>query len=444
MRDQDTTHVRPVAGRNGGPGGAGPGRRPGRTISRYLLRLAARPFGATLLIVLPALLLERLLRLFDLLATANVPASSVARMLLDLVPHYLGLALPAALFIGIYSVVSRLSAEHELDAMQNAGFSLLWISRPFLLMGVVMAVLGFGLYDYLQPFARYAYRTAALAATQGGWNGAAPAGELVKLGNGVQAIADRSNRVTGELRGVMLIEHLPDGTERVTTARSGMLLPSADGTRMELVLHQAIRLDRSAEGRASTARGDTASGARAMTVVIPGLRARGADEREMTLGELRHELAHPASKLDRRRVLGELHGRLVRSLSLMLLPLLAVPFGLSAQRSGRQLGLVAGVVILVVYYHGLQLAQSFGTQGRLDPRPFLWSLFALFAVGSIHSFRVAARRMADSPVDHLLDALSSGTGRLLGGWRPRGRWPAAQRLAAPARRLAGRAMRGPS
>src|ERR1700754_583561 len=73
--------------------------RRGRTIERFLVSLAARPFAATLVIVLPALLLERLLRLFDLLADAGVPAGSVGHMLVDLVPQYLGLALPAALFI---------------------------------------------------------------------------------------------------------------------------------------------------------------------------------------------------------------------------------------------------------------------------------------------------------------------------------------------------------
>jgi lipopolysaccharide export system permease protein len=125
----------------------------------------------------------------------------------------------------------------------------------------------------------------------------------------------------------------------------------------------------------------------------------------MTAGELWRSRQAAATRSDRRRLDGELHGRVVRSLSLALLPLLAVPFGLAGKRARRQTGIVLGIVILVVYYHALQLAQSFGTTGRMDPRPALWVLFTLFTLGCIHSFRRAARRSADSPLDRLLDVV---------------------------------------
>ena len=65
-------------------------------LDRYALRLLAGPMGMALAALLLAQLLERLLRLFDLAASARASPLSVLWMAANLVPHYLGLALPMA------------------------------------------------------------------------------------------------------------------------------------------------------------------------------------------------------------------------------------------------------------------------------------------------------------------------------------------------------------
>ncbi|NVN32350.1 LptF/LptG family permease, partial [Endobacter medicaginis] len=109
---------------------------------------------------------------------------------------------------------------------------------------------------------------------------------------------------------------------------------------------------------------------------------------------------------------GEISARLVRALSMALLPVLAVPFGVTAQRSGRQSGIVAGIVVLVLYYHLIQLAQSVGTAGLLDPRPLLWGVFALFAAFCFVAFRRASRRMGDGLLDRAIDMMAGLPARL--------------------------------
>ena len=404
----------------------------GGILGRYLLLLLARPFCGTLLIVLPALLLERLLRLFDLIATENVPAGGVLRILVDLVPHYLGLALPAALFIGVYFVVARLSAGNELDAMQNAGFSLAWISRPFLLIGVVVAIAGFGLYGYLQPYSRYAYRAAFQAATEGGWNATIPTGEMTHVSKDLVVTADKSGRMTGRLRHVMIYQRQPDGSERVTTARTGQILLSPDGGQLLLKLENGIQMeiDPDQADRVQMLTSRTTTMLRPFVLRLSAFRARGIDEREMSLNELWAALYRPPTghsgfqSPTRRQMQGEMHGRLIRSLSLALLPLLAVPFGLSAKRARRQNGIVVGVLILVLYYHAIEFAQSLGTAGLIDPRPALWGAFALFAGLCVSTFRRAGRHTSAGPLDGLLTALDLAGDAFLRGWRSLYRGPA--------------------
>ena len=381
--------------------------RPGGTVGRYLLASLVRPFVATLLIVLPALLLERLLRLFGLVATQDVPAASVMRMLVDLIPFYLGLALPAAFFIGIYFVVARLDAGREIDAMRNAGFSLTWIGRPFMLMGVFVALGGFGLYGYAQPYTRYAYRAAFLAATTGSWNGTIPPGEITRVSRNLLVTTDRSDPVTGRLEHVFIYQHQADGGEKITVAPDGRLLLSPDRTELLLELAHPEQMERAANGKTTMLSSSSTTVRRPFVLALSGFRPRGLDEREMTIGELwsARRQAHPA--VPRRVLDGELHSRIVRSLSLAILPLLAIPFGLSGQRSGRPYRVVAGVLILVLYYHTLQLAQSFGIAMRIDPRPLLWGALVVFGAASVGIFRRAEMHGGDGLVDRLSETIEA-------------------------------------
>lgn len=383
----------------------------GGLVGRYLLRLLARPLLATLLVVLPALLMERLLRLFDLLAGAGGPLSSIARLLVYLVPHYLGLALPAALFIGVYTVVARLSEDHEMDALQSAGFSLGRLSRPFLLVGLLFAVAGLGLYGYVQPLGRYAYRAAFHALANSGWNGTIVPGEFVRIGERTVLYAERRNPADGALRGVFLRQQRPtDGAEILTTAAAGRLELHAESGELFLRFEEGQQVTILPDGRVSTLGFAGSDLARTLTVRLPGFRPRGADEREMTLGELwavRDATDPPppvrASSLD-----AELHGRLVRAASLAALPLLAVPMGLAAKRARRSHGIALAAVILVLYQQALSLLESLGDVGRLDARPALWAAFALFAVLCAIVFRHSSRNPAEGGFDGVLTVIERG------------------------------------
>jgi lipopolysaccharide export LptBFGC system permease protein LptF len=176
-----------------------------------------------------------------------------------------------------------------------------------------------------------------------------------------------------------------DGAEVLTTAASGRLLLAPERGELFLELERGRQITLLADGRVSTLAFAGSDLSRPMAVRLPGFRLRGADEREMTLPELwaaRHGGAGGPGAVPDKRLDGELHGRLVRAASLAVLPLLAVPMGLAAKRSRRGHGVALAAVILVLYQQGIQLLESLGDVGRLDPRPALWAAFALFAAFS--------------------------------------------------------------
>ena len=66
---------------------------------RYLIATMAPRMTAALLITLAVLLIERLLRLLDFITGHGADIGPVLTMMLNLLPHYMGLALPAAFCI---------------------------------------------------------------------------------------------------------------------------------------------------------------------------------------------------------------------------------------------------------------------------------------------------------------------------------------------------------
>src|SRR3546814_11270308 len=61
------------------------------------------------------------------------------------------------------------------------------------------------------------------------------------------------------------------------------------------------------------------------------------------------------------------HDRVVRSLSVLFLPFLAVPFALGARRARQSAGIAFGLVILVAYNEALTIGKSLASLERISP-----------------------------------------------------------------------------
>ena len=133
--------------------------------ARYLLAQIARPMVTTIVVALVALLAERTLRVVDLVVGWRGSLLVVVEMLGYLVPHYMGLAIPAAFFLGVLLTFARLSREGELAAIHASGVGLHQLLRPILVASIFLMIAVTLLASYLQPYGRYAYRAASQALT---------------------------------------------------------------------------------------------------------------------------------------------------------------------------------------------------------------------------------------------------------------------------------------
>jgi len=69
-------------------------------LNRYILRNAAISIGGLVIFACCVLLLERLLRIFEIVSNSTNPGGDASRMIVNLLPYYLGMAVPIALLLG--------------------------------------------------------------------------------------------------------------------------------------------------------------------------------------------------------------------------------------------------------------------------------------------------------------------------------------------------------
>lgn len=371
-------------------------------IDRYIAVRTLRPFILSVSVVLIALLLERVLRLFDLLALKGGPYSVVIELAANLVPYYLGLALPAAFFLSVFLAIAGMGDDNELDALLASGWSITRMSRAFFAIGVLFAILNLFLFGFLQPYTRYGYEALLYTATNAAWDAHVQPATFIDARQGLTLSADSVDISGRTLTGVFVRKKTPNG-EQVTTAPSGYLVLSDKGTQINLYLENGTTLENREGGRPYVIH---FNGLKSAVNLIRGqrpFRARGDSERELTLFELRRELHDPKNTISPRRLASEFQGRIVRTLSLPILPLVAVPLAMAAKRRRRTSGMIIAALLLLAYHHILQLGESLADIGRVPAIPALWVPFVFFTAFGIWLFRNSRERPGDNPMTHAVD-----------------------------------------
>ena len=380
-------------------------------IDRYMLRLSFWPMVGAMGVTLLALLLERTLRLLDMLAASNDRFGFVAQLAVNLVPHYVGLTLPAA-FLALLVVVNRLNQASEIDAFLAAGVSLTRLAAPYLCLAAALVAVSLIVFGFLQPYSRYAYRAVLHSAQNAGWNGMVPAGTILIPSKDLTVTADEVD-ATGQKLSHILIRRITDkGREEVTTAGMAEVRRMPDGTSVRLELENGQQLRFNDQGRPELLNFKTLSMQLPLTGPARLLRARGSDERELTLFELADQASRDNTTIPREALRGELYGRLAKAGVLPLLTLLGVPLGLSAKRSGRAPGMLVGGVLLLAFFHAVQLGQGLAATGRASALLAVGGPYAGFATIAFTVFLTSRKRPGETPIGRALESLSGLIARL--------------------------------
>ena len=372
-----------------------------KIIDRYIIRATLSRFSMLLGLVMFALLMERLVRLLDLVATKNTPFGVVGQLMLNLIPHYLSLALSTAFFIAVLMAVIRLREDSELDALYAGGISLYRIARPIFGLACLFCLLGALVIGVLQPHTRYGYRNLMHFAGYGSWYNILESRAFLTGIDDMSMTVDKISADGRELEGVFFHERGKDGAKTTTTAERGRFDVSDDETLVLTLVNATQVVDRSPDEKPVVVKVKNFSREIETLFAPPPFRPRGRDERELTLVELWQQQDDPPKKSSIDEMAAELHSRVVRIVSILFLPFLAVALGATSPKRRQGLNLAFGLFLLIVYNEILQFGESMVEKGEISPWLGLQLPMLLFMAFSLWMLTRAARRASASGFDPL-------------------------------------------
>jgi len=376
-----------------------PGRDSLPILEFYVVRRILSATLALMIILLGALALERILRLVEQVTSHGLPAGEAIGLIVFLVPHYLGLALPAGLFIGTIIGMRRLHERSELVVMRAFGMPMRRLLRPLLALAVLGSAVMLLLTGLAQPHSRYWYRESLNAVLSSNiFRGLRPE-VFEEIGDRIVIRTDRIGPEGKKMEGFFLSRSSEDGSQVYLTAKSAVLVDSeesAPGVAGELLLSDGVLIEErrgEGEGKAITFQMEFEESPFVIstenTAEVFG--PRGRDERELTLLELLEGGARgrPA-EVSEAELSAEFHDRLTQAASVPVLAVLALPLALLGRgRGAKSAGLAIGVVLFVTYEKLSGVGTMLGSQGRIPPWLGSWiPWLALVAVtaGVFHHF----------------------------------------------------------
>lgn len=395
-----------------------------KIVDRYVLKQIATPLVSAITIAMLMLLAERMVRLLDSTLGKRNSLVTVFEMLGYLVPHYLGVALPASLFLGLLFGFSKMSKNAEIDAFMASGVGLHRLVRPVAWLSLLFLLFSLFVFGWAQPFTRYLYRSLVFQVQNVQIFYLAEEGVFMQAA-GRTFILDKLDRSTNAFHRVFIYsEDAKKGTETITAAK-GSLVEVEGEPRPVLHLLDGRRLtfaDPPQPGKPAVAPPSVTDFAVADTplgkVAPSTFRPRGGDERELTLPELFTALPNPTGSATRNSIISEINKRLIQILTLPILPYLAVPFTVGHRRSQRSYRFGAALVLIIAYHEVVE-------QGSLAVKTsgvsaFLavwvpWLLLLVFTTWRFYKTAFTTRPdLMENAIERISDAMTALRTKLFG------------------------------
>jgi lipopolysaccharide export system permease protein len=396
---------------------------------RYLARLIFVPLVSTLTLAAMLLMLDKMLKLFNIVISTGGPVGIVWRMLADLLPEYFALGIPIGLLLGVLLAFRKIALTSELDTLRGVGLSYTRLLRVPFLYAVGLMALNIAIVGFLQPYAHYGYQQLRFELRSGALGASIRVGEFTSLGRHMTMRIERSEQGGRLLHGVFVSAEMKGGKSIAVTADHGTFLATDDPDVILLRLQNGRLIHNAPDYPRPRVLTFATQDLPVNVPAVASFRARTGSE-ELTLPELvKLGTAHRIAPVQALAARAQFHYRLVEIVMMMLMPLLAVALAVPPKRSTSGLGIFVAIVMVVTYHKVNQYAERMGELGRVHPIVALWTPFLLFAALILWMYWTLAYKPGGQPIgglERIAAKAKKGVVRLLrlGGRRERDPVPA--------------------
>ncbi|MGA2751582.1 MAG: LptF/LptG family permease [Verrucomicrobiota bacterium] len=383
-----------------------------KTLHLYLTRRMVAALGMTVFVFTGILLLGNVLKeILHLLVNRQATPALAAHAILLLIPWVLSFSLPIGMLTAALLVFGRFSADQELTAARASGISLISLITPVLLLSVAVSALCACLNFNIAPSCRVAYNRLIFQAATRHPSNLLRSGEPVTLGN-YTILAGLVHKDGSNLDNVKVAQWrgASEG-ERWVEGPSGTLLSDPARHQIVLTVHSARGWENGPGGWVPSLTEsdltfpiDVAAQAQSLLTVAIS---------DMTFGQLRQKLAEYERRVGAapaviplngagkpmplsRQIMEDLttpvlvymHREVAFSFACIGFTLVGIPLGIRAHRRETSVGVATALLLMLIYYSFVVLAQAWVSYPARAPFLIVWLPNFIFqAVGAVLLWR---------------------------------------------------------
>jgi lipopolysaccharide export system permease protein len=325
-----------------------------RTTYFYILKETLPIFFIGLMVFTIILLMDKILKLIELIVTRGVNLLQILKLLLFISPSFLTFTIPTAVLLGILLAFGRLSGDNEITAFKASGVSLYQLFIPISIFSICAYLLTTLLVLYALPWGNRGFRATLYLIAQSKADIEIKERVFNDMFDGLVVYVDKVPIQGKKMEGILIYDEREQGRSMTIFAKEGFLTnnPRAQEIILRLVNGDIHRVEHRSNVYQKV-RFETydikLELAKAFTAIGEKLK-----DKEMSIEDIKAKMEEQRRKGKEATSLEiELHKRYAFPFACIVFGLIGVPLGIQPRRSGRSYGFIFSLLIILAYYISL-------------------------------------------------------------------------------------------
>jgi len=378
-----------------------------KTTYLYLLKEILPIFLIGMMVFTIVLLMDKILKLIELIVTRGVSLIDIVMLLLFISPSFAIFTIPTSVLLSTLVSFGRLSGDSEITAFKASGLSLYQLFLPVGIFSICAYFLTTFCVLYGLPWGNQGFRTTLYKIAQSKADIEIKERVFNDLFDGLVVYVEKVPIQGEKMEGILIYDERDQGKTNTIFAREGFLAsnPKSQEVILRLFDGDIHRFDPRAnvyqkiKFNVYDLKLELAKAFAAM-----GKRLR---DHELSIDDIR-------DKIEKRRATGEdatpqeveLHKRYAIPFACIVFGLIGVPLGIQPRRSGRSFGFIFSILVLLLYYISLTGSEILALRKTLPPYLAGWGPNFIFGGFGVYLLVKSAKESPFKPAVWLTEAIN--------------------------------------
>jgi lipopolysaccharide export system permease protein len=378
-----------------------------KTATLYILKEILPVFLIGLMTFTIILLMDKILKLIELVVNRGGSLSDVLMLFLFISPSFLIITIPVAVLLGTLLTFGRLSSDSEITAFKASGMSLYQLFFPIFVFALAAFLLTSFLVFYGLPWGNRGFKATLYRLVQSKADIEIKERVFNDAFSGLVVYVDRVPLQGNHMEGILIYDQREKGKSNTILAKEGFIVNNPES--QEIILRLRTGDIHRFEPEAHTFQKITFG---TYDLKLELAKTFAAIEKklkdwEMSIDDIRKKMEEiKRTGGDTTSYEIELHKRYAIPFTCFVFALIGVPLGIQPHRSGRSYGFILSILILIAYYVSLTASEILAARKIIPAFAAGWIPNLLFSGLGIYLLVKTASESPFKPIVWLTEALN--------------------------------------